>query len=107
MGKTMWTKEIKPEGKTATALGCCLLLMVLAEFIFCLHSCFFDGSGSSQGGNTHTSGSVCGVCGKTFTDADNMHSITMKGMCKNCFANYEAGMAMTGRDADGNYINGQ
>ena len=56
-------------------------------------------------GDVESSGSVCQVCGKTFTDADNMHSITMTNMCKNCYSNYKAGMAVTGKDVDGSPLN--
>lgn len=53
-----------------------------------------------------SSNATCAVCGRTFTDYDNMHSIHTRNMCVNCYNNYEFGMGITGRDANGNNLNG-
>lgn len=65
-----------------------------------LSSCV--GSSSSTTATSTSNSKTCQVCGKTFTDSDNKHSIKMTNMCKQCYSNYEYAMNATGKDVYGN-----
>lgn len=52
----------------------------------------------TSSGNSNSSGSrTCKSCGRSFSDSANEISIKKTGMCKNCYNNYNWGMAATGK----------
>ncbi len=48
------------------------------------------GIGSCSGGGSSSSDSArCEVCGKTYTNRDDVHSIAWRNMCERCYSNYK------------------
>jgi protein-arginine kinase activator protein McsA len=68
-------------GMGSTIIGIILVLLILAA----LGSCTSGGSSSSSSSKS----SKCQVCGRTFTNKDDVRSIAYRNMCESCYSNYK------------------
>jgi predicted amidophosphoribosyltransferase len=74
-------KENKQDNKPANKnknIGCIVTIIIIIAIIII-----------SAGGGSSSNSKVCGVCHRTFSDSENTWSITLKGMCSNCYENYK------------------
>lgn len=61
-----------------------LAIVVVVIFLALIGSCFGGGSSSSS-----SSSKECPVCGRTYTNSDDKHSIAWRNMCERCYSNYK------------------
>ena len=69
--------------------GCigCLFLLIFILVIFIALVSGESGGGTGSGSSSSRS-AECHICGRTFTDSENVRSIRNTNMCKRCYSNY-------------------
>ena len=65
-------------GKGSTIMAIIIVILILSGIGSCV-----------GGGSSSSASSKCKVCGKTFTNSDDRHSIALRNMCENCYSNYK------------------
>ena len=58
-------------------------------FIIIVIILILAGIGSCMGDSSSDDSKKCGVCGKTYTNKDDVHSIVWTNMCERCYSNYK------------------
>lgn len=61
------------------------IAFVIFLVVCALSFCGSNGSSSSDSSDSHR----CSVCGRTYTNREDVHSISWNGMCVNCYDNYK------------------